>query len=62
MVKKLLQQAGIPTPTYQLFDTPNDILNPTLRFPLISKLNEIHGAVEITDDSISETENHLRNR
>ncbi|MEK7188516.1 MAG: hypothetical protein AAB685_01530 [Patescibacteria group bacterium] len=62
LVKKLLQQAGIPTPTYQLFDTPNDILNPTLRFPLISKLNEIHGAVEITDDSISETENHLRNR
>lgn len=62
LVKKLLQQNGIPVPHYQLFNTPGDYLDPTLRFPLISKLNAIHGAVEITKDAISENEKHLRER
>lgn len=62
IIKKLFTQAGIPTPNYQLFYTPNDPIDPTLRYPLISKLNEIHGAVEITKDSVSETEKHLRER
>jgi D-alanine-D-alanine ligase len=62
LVKKLLQQNGVPTPSYQLFNTPKDYMNPTLRFPLISKLNAIHGAVEITRDAVSETESHLRSR
>jgi len=62
LIKKLLLQNGIPVPNHQLFNTPYDILDSTLRFPLISKLNGIHGAVEITSDSVSETEKHLRNR
>lgn len=62
LVKKLLEQNGVPIPRYQLFNTPHDLLDPTLRFPLISKLNEIHGAVEITRDSVSDTEKHLRER
>jgi len=62
LVKKLLQQNGVPVPAYQLFSSHTDILDPTLRFPLISKLNEIHGAVEITRDAVSENEKHLRNR
>ena len=62
LIKKLLQQNGIPVPNYQLFNTASDLLDPTLRFPLISKLNEIHGAVEITEDAVSENENHLRVR
>lgn len=62
LVKKLLQQAGVPVPNYQLFNTSNDVLNPELRFPLISKLNEIHGAVEITKDAVSEDEKALRER
>lgn len=62
LVKKLLQQNGIPTPNYQLFNTPADYLDPTLRFPLISKLNAIHGSVEISRDAISENEKHLRDR
>lgn len=62
LVKKLLQQNGVPVPAYQLFNTPNDLIDPTLRYPLISKLNEIHGAVEITKDSVSENEKHLRER
>lgn len=62
LTKKLLQQNGVPIPNYQLFNTPADVLDPTLRFPLISKLNEIHGAVEITADAVSENEKHLRER
>jgi D-alanine-D-alanine ligase len=62
LVKKVLQQNGIPVPNYQLFNTPGDYLNPSLRFPLISKLNAIHGSVEITEDAVSETEKHLRER
>jgi len=62
IIKKLLQQNGVPVPHYQLFNTPSDPLDPTLRFPLISKLNEIHGGVEITSQAVSETEKHLRER
>lgn len=62
LVKKLLVQNGIPVPNYQLFNTPFDPVSTGLRFPLISKLNEIHGAVEIDKDCISENEKHLRSR
>lgn len=62
LVKKLLEQNGVPVPHYQLFNTANDPLDPTLHFPLISKLNEIHGAVEITKDAVSEHEKELRER
>ena len=62
LVKEVLQRAGVPVPHYQLFTTPNDIIDYNLRFPLISKLNEIHCGVEITKDSISENEKHLRER
>jgi D-alanine-D-alanine ligase len=62
LIKKLLQTAGIPVPNFQLFHTPNDKLNIDMRFPLISKLNEIHGAVEINQDAVSENEKQLRDR
>jgi D-alanine-D-alanine ligase len=62
LVKKLLEQNGVPVPRYQLFYAASDYLDPTLRFPLISKLNEMHGAVEITKDAVSENEKHLRDR
>lgn len=62
LIKKLLQTAGIPVPNFQLFHTANDKLNIDLRFPLISKLNEIHGAVEINQDAVSENEKQLRDR
>ena len=62
LVKKLLQQAGVPVPHYQLVDSVSYNLDPTLRFPLISKLNEIHGGVEINQDSVSEDPKHLSQR
>lgn len=62
LIKKLLQQNGIPVPYYQLFNTPEDLIDPSIRFPLISKLNSIHGSVEITRDAVSENEKQLRKR
>lgn len=62
IVKKMLHQAEIPVPIFQLFSSHSDFLDPALRFPLISKLNEIHGGVEITKDAVSLNEKHLRER
>lgn len=62
LVKKLLEQNGVPVTRYQLFNSSADPIDPTLRFPLLAKLNEIHGGVEITRDSVSDTEKHLRER
>ena len=62
VIKKLFQQNGIPVPHYQLFNSPTETLDLALRFPLISKLNSIHGAVEITRQAVSEHEKHLRAR
>lgn len=62
LVKKLLHNNGVPVPQFQLFNTAKDFLDPMLRFPLISKLNSIHGSVEITRDAVSENEKHLRKR
>jgi D-alanine-D-alanine ligase len=61
-IKELLQRNGLPVPLFQLFTSPQDFLNPTLRFPVISKLNAIHGSVEITRDAVSENEKQLRKR
>lgn len=62
VIKKLLQQNGVPVPNYQLFNAPDDYMDPAIRFPLISKLNAIHGSVEITADAVSENEKQLRKR
>lgn len=61
-IKELLQRNGIPVPLFQLFTSPDEYLDPTLRFPVISKLNAIHGSVEITREAVSENEKHLRKR
>ena len=62
LTKKLMEQAGLPLPRYQLFNAASDPLDAHLKFPLISKLNEIHGSIGIDQDSVSENEAHLRNR
>lgn len=62
LVKKLLEQNGIPVPRYQLVSKPNDHIDPSLRYPLISKLNAIHGSVEIAEDAVSDNEKQLRKR
>lgn len=62
LIKKLLEQNGIPVPRYQLLTSPSERIDPTLRYPLISKLNAVHGSVEITEDSVTENEKDLRKR
>ena len=61
-IKELLQRNGLPVPIFQLFTSPDDYLDSTLRFPVISKLNTIHGSVEITSEAVSENEKQLRKR
>lgn len=61
-IKEVLQRNGLPVPIFQLFTSPDDYLDPTLRFPLISKLNAVHGSVEITREAVSENEKQLRKR
>lgn len=62
LVKKLLQQHAIPVPNFQLFPAVTTPIEQHMRFPLISKLNEIHGSVEVTKDAVSENEKQLRDR
>lgn len=60
--KRNLQRVGVPVPNFQLFETPTDSISYQLRFPLISKLNELHCAIEIDENAVSEDEKHLRER
>lgn len=62
LTKTLLLQNTIPVPHFQLFNTPADPLDYQLRFPLIVKLNEIHGSVEISENSVVENEKDLRKK
>ncbi len=60
--KTLLEEHGIRVPKFQLFSSPKDKLDKHIKFPLIVKLNEIHGSVEITQDSVVKNEKKLRKR
>lgn len=60
--KKMLEQYGLPVPRYQLITDPTEPINPLLRYPLISKMNDIHGSVEINETAVSENERELRER
>jgi D-alanine-D-alanine ligase len=52
LTKSLLEQYGITTPKYQLITHPSDEIEEALDYPLIVKLNEVHGAVGIAEDSV----------
>lgn len=62
LTKKMLKNGGVPVPNTQLFFDPMEPLDIEMRFPLISKLNEIHGSVEMGSDAVSENEDQLRDR
>lgn len=62
LIKELLNSHGIPVPRSQLMSSPTTPLKTDLRFPLISKLNEIHGAVEVSENAVSHNEKELRDR
>lgn len=60
--KNVLEQWGITTPKYQLIKQSADELNPIMDFPLITKLNDWHGSIEIDDNAVCEDEKSLRAR
>jgi len=60
--KDLLEQYGITTPKYQLIKSVSDEIDPILDYPLIAKLNEVHGSVEIDDSAVCEDERNLNKR
>ena len=62
LVKHIMDNSSIPVPKGQLFTDDKAVLEKSLCFPLISKLNTIHGSVGLIDDSISDSEEHLRKR
>lgn len=62
LIHALLSQHGIPVPRFQLLTSTTTPLDPSLRYPLILKLNEEHSNVEIKLESIAQTESQLRRR
>ncbi len=62
LMHALMSQHGIPVPRFQLMSSKVTPLDPTLRFPLILKLNEEHSNIEIKPESVVENESELRKR
>ena len=62
LIHALLAQHCIPVPRFQLMTSNKTPLDPSLRFPLILKLNEEHSNVEIKQESVVENEVQLRRR
>ena len=60
MTKRVLAYHGLPTPRFQEFFTPDDPLDPTLRFPLFLKPNREGTGKGITEKSIVNDEAELR--
>ncbi|MFH8093179.1 MAG: ATP-grasp domain-containing protein [Candidatus Aenigmatarchaeota archaeon] len=62
LMKEILIENNIPTPKYQLVKKVKEPLSKKLRFPLITKLNNYNGGVGLTNDAVSDNEQHLRKR
>lgn len=60
LTKKLLEQAGVPTPKYKLFKTPSDISDSGIEYPLIVKPNSEGSAKGITISSVVRNETELK--
>jgi D-alanine-D-alanine ligase len=62
LTKKLLEQYGITTPKYQLISEPGEEIEATLDYPLIVKLNEVHGSIAMGEESVCHDERSLRHQ
>ncbi len=62
MTKRVLQFHGLPTPAFQEFQTPDDPLDPRLRFPLFAKPASEGTGMGINGNSILRTEAEVRER
>lgn len=52
LTKIILKQSGISVPKFQLFTSETQRLDNSINFPLIVKLNEAHGSLEINQKAI----------
>ena len=62
MTQRVLSLHGLPTPAFQEFHTPDDPLDPRLRFPLFVKPSREGTGMGISGKSIVETETDLRDQ
>lgn len=62
LTKNLLEQWGLTIPKYQLIKDKTDEVDYNLDFPLITKLNESHGSIEMDESAIVENEKQLKDR
>lgn len=58
--KRVLLAQGLPTPAFQVFSSPNDPLDPSLRFPLFVKPSVEGSGMGITGRSVVGDESALR--
>ena len=62
LTKNLLEQWGLTIPKYQLIKNKTDEVDDNMDFPLITKLNESHGSIEMDESAIVEDEKQLKDR
>ncbi len=62
ITKMIMKSNGISVPPFQVFAHPSESLNSDMKFPMIVKLNRMHGSVEITQDSVVENRGQLQKR
>jgi D-alanine-D-alanine ligase len=60
--KRILHYYSLPTPHFQVFNSPDDKLRHTLRFPLFVKPAHEGTGMGIGNDSVARDEKHLRDR
>ena len=61
-IKELLVKHKIPTPKFQIFEKGDEKISNNLRFPLIVKPTLEHNSIGITQNSIANSENELREK
>ncbi len=60
MAKRILASHGLPTPRFQVFESPYDPLDPALRYPLFVKPSREGTGMGISKDSVVRDEGELR--
>ena len=60
MTKRILRGCNIPTPEWQTFNTPHDLLRPYMQFPLFAKPAREGSGMGITTQSLIHDEKELR--
>jgi D-alanine-D-alanine ligase len=60
--KMIFMAHGIPTPAFQVFNSPDEPLKPDLRFPLIAKLSSEGASMGLDYGSVVHDETALRER